>query len=288
MSKPPVKHSDLLDAIVTAFSGPVPKRRRRSGLLPGLKASRPLRVLVAEDNVTNQKLITALLRQRGHSVSMVADGALAVSRAKKQRFDIILMDVQMPGMTGLEATAAIREHERTTGRRTPIVALTASAMTGDREACLAAGMDAYVAKPLRPDDLFSPIDALCAPTDGTTAQPPAPAADGVPAVNLTTLLAGFGGNRRLVQEVVDVFLEDAPAMFARLRDAAHASDGAAIAAAAHAIKGSAGLFSQGTAYQSARHVEQLARSGEVAKAEVACSNVEADASQLMAELRHLL
>jgi len=286
----PVKHSDLLDAIVTAFSGPVPKQRRRSDLPPGQKALRPLRVLVAEDNVTNQKLITALLRQRGHRVSMVADGELAVARAKKQRFDIILMDVQMPGMSGLEATAAIRDHERTTGRRTPIVALTASAMAGDREACLAAGMDAYVAKPLRPDDLFSTIDALCSPTDGAKATPPAPAPEAqmVPMVNLKTLLAGFGGNRRLVQEVVDVFLEDAPAMLTRLRDAARANDGAAIAAAAHAIKGSAGLFSQGAAYESARRVEQLARSGELAKAEAACADIEADVSQLMAELRHLL
>ena len=130
-------------------------------------------MLVAEDNVTIQKLITALLRQRGHRVSMVADGALAVARVRKQRFDIILMDVQMPGMSGLETTAAIRKHERTTGRRTPIVALSASAMAGDREACLAAGMDAYVAKPLRPDDLFSTIDALCSPTDGAKATPPA-------------------------------------------------------------------------------------------------------------------
>jgi HPt (histidine-containing phosphotransfer) domain-containing protein len=168
-------------------------------------------------------------------------------------------------------------------------------MAGDREACLAAGMDGYVSKPLRPEELFATMDALTEPAEpGHVARPgfqgrgpeaPAPLAPST--IDLAALLAGFGGSRRLVNEVVDVFLEDAPAMLTRLRTAARTNDGAELARAAHAIKGSAGLFSQGAAYQSARHLEHLARSGDLTRVDAACADVEADMSQLMAELRHL-
>ena len=274
----PVKQSDLLDAIVTAFAGPVPHRpaRVQRAAAAGAVSTRPLNILVAEDNLTNQKLIDTLLQQRGHRVRMVSDGRQAIDVAAQETFDIILMDVQMPGVSGLEATAAIRERERTMDRHTPILALTASAMAGDREACLAAGMDGYVAKPLRPDELFSTIDSLCASSDSASQ-----------AVDLNALLAGFGGSAHLVKEVVDVFLEDAPAMLTRLRQAARVSDAHELAAAAHAIKGSAGLFSLGRAYSSARLLEQQARSGDLTAADAACADVEADVAQLLAELRVL-
>ena len=285
----PVKQSDLLDAIVTVFAGPVPELQGKAAsteLPVSPAAARCLRVLVAEDNATNQKLIKALLKQRGHRVSLVSDGQQAVDRAATQKFDIILMDVQMPLMSGLEATTEIRRRERGTGRHTPILALTASAMAGDREACMAAGMDGYVAKPLRPDELFSTIDELCGQSEAA-ARPAAPAAQPPGTVDLDALLAGFGGSRRLVNEVVDVFLEDAPVMLTRLRDAARAHNSEELAGAAHAIKGSAGLFSQGRAYESAKRLEHLAKSGDLSKADAACADVEADVSQLMAELRHL-
>jgi CheY-like chemotaxis protein len=241
-------------------------------------------VLVAEDNVTNQKLVEALLTQRGHVVTTVPNGRLAIERATKEPFDVILMDVQMPEVSGLEATTAIREHERGTGRRIPILALTASAMAGDREECLAAGMDAYVSKPLRPDELFATIDALCGcgPASTSAAAPSASRS-----VNLDTLLAGFDGNGRLVQEVVDVFMEDAPAMISRLRDAAGARDTVKLASAAHALKGAAGLFAEGRAYESARRLERLAKAGDLSAAGPALADVEADVAQLIAELRDL-
>ena len=115
-------------------------------------------MLVAEDNATNQKLVLALLKQRGHEVVVVGNGRQAVEKSAAQPFDVILMDVQMPEMGGLEATAAIRARERDAGGHVPIIALTAHAMAGDRERCLAAGMDAYVSKPLRPQELFPAID----------------------------------------------------------------------------------------------------------------------------------
>ena len=126
-----------------------------------------LRILVAEDNATNQKLVVALLRtasrHRGDRAATVRE---AVERSAGEPFDLILMDVQMPDMSGLEATAAIRERERTTGGHIPIVAMTAHAMTGDRERCLEAGMDGYVSKPLRPDALLAAVDGLVANAGG--------------------------------------------------------------------------------------------------------------------------
>jgi PAS domain S-box-containing protein len=282
----PVKQSDLLDAIVTAFAGPIPRADVPSRTGPGRQAdaaARPLNVLVAEDNLTNQKLIDALLRQRGHRVTLAANGRQALERAAAEAFDIILMDVQMPEMGGLEATAAIRARERNTGRRTPILALTASAMAGDRNRCLDAGMDAYVAKPLRVDELFGAIAALCAPRAVAAAEPDGPA----PSVDAAALLAGFNGDAKLVQDVAEVFLQDGPVMLARLRDAARHRDATALAATAHAIKGSAGLFSQGPAYQSARRLEERARAGDLSTADTLCADIEADVARLMAELRDL-
>jgi len=285
----PVKQSDLLDAIVTAFASPSgPHHVRTHATHRRHRAStRSMRVLVAEDNRTNQKLIEALLKQKGHHVSMVGNGREAAARASKRSFDVILMDVQMPEMSGLEATAAIREHEGSTGRHTPIIALTARAMAGDREEYLAAGMDGYVSKPLRPDELFSTIDALCAPRDGKKRATRARVRESSGAVDRAVLVEAFGGRPQLVKEVIDVFLEDATGMMARLRDATRAQDASEVAAAAHAIKGSAGLFSQGQAYDTARRLEQLARAGDLTTVDAACTEVEGHLSALMAELRAL-
>jgi two-component system, sensor histidine kinase and response regulator len=282
----PVKQSDLLDTIVTAFATPAssrrsrakePRRRPRNG-------KTGLRVLVAEDNATNQKLVSALLEQQGHAVTLVGNGALALERAAQEPFDVILMDVQMPEMSGIEATAAIRKQEEGTGRHLPIVALTARAMTGDREQCLAAGMDAYVAKPVKAAELFSAIDAVIAGTPPVLREASSSETTGR-SVDVSALLSGFGGRSDLASEVIDVFLADAPAMLTRLRHAAAAADASELAAAAHAIKGSAGFFSQGEAYERARALEMRARSGDASNAAAACDEIDASISRLVTELR---
>src|SRR6185295_16405865 len=199
-----------------------------------------------------------------------------------ESFDLILMDVQMPEMSGLEATAVIRSHEKDTGRHIPIIALTARAMAGDREQCFAAGMDGYVSKPVRASELFSSMDAL---TSGDVSRTGTATASG--SIDLKTLLAGFGGSGDLVKEVIDVFLTDAPVMLERLKRAAHAGDVTELGAAAHAIKGSAGLFSQGDAYEKARTLEQRARSGDGSDAQRACDELGVSVSQLMNELNAL-
>jgi signal transduction histidine kinase/DNA-binding response OmpR family regulator len=159
----PIKQSDLLDAILTVLGS----RCAQAALVPPAEpidaSSAPLHVLVVEDNLINQKLVTRMLEPHGHTVELAGNGRLALAALERQNFDLVLMDVQMPEMDGFEATAAIRARERETGRRVPIVAMTAHAMKGDRERCLAAGMDAYVAKPVAKRDLLDAIARVVPP-----------------------------------------------------------------------------------------------------------------------------
>jgi CheY-like chemotaxis protein len=121
-----------------------------------------LDILVAEDNPINQKIATAMLGKMGHRITLAANGVDTISQWTKAQFDLILMDVQMPEMDGLEATRRIRKIETTTGKHIPIIAVTANAMQGDREICLAAGMDDYIPKPIRPQLLVDTIQRLVA------------------------------------------------------------------------------------------------------------------------------
>jgi PAS domain S-box-containing protein len=157
----PVKQSDLLATVLAALDG----SRRGGSTAPAesLRAgptSRMLRVLLAEDNVINQKLGVRLLEKHGHVVVVVNNGREVIQALAREPFDLVLMDVQMPEMDGLEATAQIRQHEQAGGRRLPILAMTAHAMKGDRERCLEAGMDGYIAKPIQPRELYDAIDRV--------------------------------------------------------------------------------------------------------------------------------
>jgi CheY-like chemotaxis protein len=125
-------------------------------------ATRPLRILLAEDHAVNRRLAQRLLEKQGHTVILAEDGRQALAVLARETVDLVLMDVQMPGMDGLEATRAIREHEKAGAARIPIIALTAHAMTGDREQCLAAGMDTYITKPIQPGELQRAIQGLSA------------------------------------------------------------------------------------------------------------------------------
>jgi PAS domain S-box-containing protein len=291
----PVKHSDLLDAITNAFASTRPPRSSHDERAVGVPpAAGGLRVLVAEDNATNQKLLVELLKQRGHRIVLTSNGREAVEQFAAQPFDIVLMDIQMPVLSGLDATAAIRERERENGgRHVPILAMTAHAMAGDRERCLAAGMDAYVSKPIRADELFASIDRLAAgrPTQGgdsAAEAPPGaqPAPDRTP-LDRAALVAAFGGNEALVAEVMDVFAAEAPKLLAEVARAAADTEAAALASAAHALKGSIGLFTTGAAYQAARRLEQMGKTGSLDDIETACAALEREAARLGEELREL-
>jgi CheY-like chemotaxis protein len=158
----PIKQSELLDAILLVLDRPDIKPAQ---LAPGLSivphnAARSLRILLAEDNVVNQRLAMRLLEKRGHTVFLAGNGREALEAFDGEQFDLVLMDVQMPQMSGLEATVAIRAKESENGTHVPIVAMTAHAMKGDRERCLEAGMDGYVSKPIQAQTLFEEIEKV--------------------------------------------------------------------------------------------------------------------------------
>lgn len=185
----PFKQSELLGAILKAL-GKVAPAESVTGARPRPaqpEGQQPLRILLAEDNRVNQVLAVRLLEKRGHSVISVQDGCEAVNALASDNFDVALLDVQMPVMDGLQAAGLIRKQERESGRRhLPLIALTAHAMTGDRELCLAAGMDGYVAKPINPDELFAAIRTVLG-TPAWTPEPgplvrPAQIASGLPSV----------------------------------------------------------------------------------------------------------
>jgi CheY-like chemotaxis protein len=162
----PILPRDLRSALLRALG--VEAAEVRAGSKTAAVSSRPARILVAEDNPVNQKVLVRLLEKKGHSVALAANGREAVQCHSREKFDLIFMDVQMPEVNGYDATRLIRTRESAAGGRTPIVALTAHAMKGDREVCLAAGMDDYLAKPIIDPDLDSVICRWC----GTTAGPP--------------------------------------------------------------------------------------------------------------------
>jgi PAS domain S-box-containing protein len=163
----PVSQSELLDAILRVLgTKPWLAERPRPVTRPSArKARQSLRILLAEDNVVNQRLASRLLEKRGHTVVVTSNGREAVEALERQSFDLVMMDVQMPQVDGFEATALIRERENGTGTHLPIIAMTAHAMTGDRERCLAAGMDSYVSKPIQSKELFEVIENLVVPAE---------------------------------------------------------------------------------------------------------------------------
>jgi CheY-like chemotaxis protein len=216
---------------------------------------RPLRVLVAEDHPVNQRVAVRLLERQGHAVVAVDNGVAAIAALEREPFDVVLMDVQMPEMDGFKATATIRALEAITGRHVPIVALTAHAMDGDAERCLAAGMDGYLAKPLRPEDVSRTIVRLAS---GHAMPPPAPAADAASA------LAAVGGDRGLLAELVALFLGDSPRRLGDLRAAVESGDERAIHRGAHSLKAAVATFGGRRAQLLAAELE--ARSGDAAAA----------------------
>jgi CheY-like chemotaxis protein len=159
--------ADTVPARVNQVASPHPNKHQAESRVP----PRYNQILLVEDNVTNQKLASVLLHKRGYRVDVAANGVEALAMLEKSPYDLILMDIQMPEMNGLEATQAIRQREQQTNTHIPIIAMTASAMKGDRERCLAAGMDDYVVKPIQPDELYAAIDRVCLRANHAFARP---------------------------------------------------------------------------------------------------------------------
>jgi signal transduction histidine kinase/DNA-binding response OmpR family regulator len=186
----PIRQAELLDAICKVLNRvpktPIAALVTRHSLQ---EDKHHARILLAEDNAVNQTLAVRLLEKRGYWVKVAGNGRAALEAFENEPFDIVLMDIQMPGMDGFEATAAIREKEKLTGGHVPIIAMTAHALKGDQERCLAAGMDGYVSKPIRTSELFSTIESLLASKDSATANE----------------VAGLSGPADPLRETVPVF-----------------------------------------------------------------------------------
>jgi PAS domain S-box-containing protein len=278
----PVKHSDLLDALATVFGGSV--RRERKETSPARTPARPLRILVAEDHPVNRKLVTTLLTKRGHTVLAVDNGGAAVDAvvaAAKRPFDVVIMDVQMPVMSGFEASAAIREHERSSGEHVPIVALTAHAMQGDRERCLQAGMDGYLSKPIDVERLLATIEEFGSGAGESAASPATDAAAAAPLVfDEQTALLHTDGDRKLLKQIVKLFRADAPASFRKIERALRQRDGEALWTAAHALKGSLATIGAQAARRTAADIERHERAREIAQAQRAYTELRGQVARL--------
>jgi len=257
----PVQPSDLLDAILQTIGadGIAPLITRHSLR----EQRRRLNVLLVEDNKVNQTLALRLLEKLGHVTHVANNGVEALEACASARFDVILMDVQMPEMGGFEATAHLRERERERGEYTPIIAMTAHAMSGDRERCLAAGMDDYIAKPIQPAALAAALaDMAGANTPGDPQENALPSApDEGPAFNVDTVLANLGDDWELLAQLAQLYLEDEDHMRGQITAAQRSDDLQALHAAAHAVKGAVANFSADAAIRAANLVESYCRAG---------------------------
>ncbi|MGH9669335.1 MAG: response regulator [Terriglobales bacterium] len=277
----PVKQSDLMDAILTAFGEREPLRPVK--LRAPRRAGRRLHILVAEDNAVNQRLVRRLLEKQGHRVAVASNGREAVAEARRHRFDLILMDVQMPEMGGFEATAAIREREQNTGNRVPIVAMTAHARPEDRERCLRAGMDAYVPKPIRTEELMQAVEGVASASAAEKGEKEA--ASGV--LDEAALLAGVSGDKKLLLELVKLFLNDRSKLLAQIRNAVRRRDAARLQTSAHALKGSVGNFAARSAYEAARKLETMGREGDLTAVGAAYAALEDEVARITQALTAL-
>jgi two-component system sensor histidine kinase/response regulator len=229
-----------------------------------------LRILVAEDNLINRALAVAILEKRGHSLVLAKDGREAVAAARGEAFDLILMDVQMPHMDGFEATRLIRQSEEGSGRHTPIAAMTARAMDGDRERCLACGMDDYISKPLQKPDLVNLIERLCGQHPVAAAEPiadPVPAhADGdllsAPLIfPRAILLDQLDDDEALLGQMLALFAENTPPLLDEISGAVSRRDRRGLASSAHKLLSSVGAFGAVRARELALRLEELGGNG---------------------------
>ncbi|MFN0021879.1 MAG: response regulator [Pirellulaceae bacterium] len=272
----PVKQSDLRNAIVRVLS------TREQSIDPAVAASPPvaesrrsLRILLAEDGLVNQRVAREFLEKRGHEVVVVSNGRDAVEAALRDAFDLVLMDVQMPDMDGFEATQAIRQHELSTGRHIPIVAMTAHALKGDRERCLNAGMDDYLTKPIQPALLFEVIEGRKhSPQDSFETPPSQPAMDWKAAVNLV------GGSEEMLRELLAIFFQESGAHLLSLRSALQQQNMFEVRRMAHTIKGAAAYFAAPSTVAAASRLEAMGKAGDLSGADEAYSILQREIDRL--------
>ena len=287
----PLTQTEVFDGVIAALgqgeaaaaADAVPARAASPGATPRPRRRTALHVLLAEDNLVNQRVVVRVLERQGHRITVAENGRIALDALDTTAFDCVLMDVQMPEMDGLEATAAIRAREaevaagtrpavgsfdpgRDHGGRIPIIALTAHATTGYRERCLAAGMDDYLSKPIKPETLLASLDALISRGDGSGAT--------AAMIDLDLALGRLDGNRELLAELAQLFVEDYPGKLANLKASLGMGDGQRGARLAHGLKGGLATLGATTLQEIAGRLESLLDDGQLAEGAVLADELE--------------
>jgi CheY-like chemotaxis protein len=285
----PVKQSELLEAILLAFGAPSGASSQPLVTRHSLREERrKLRILLAEDNPVNQALVMRLLEKRGHAVEVVANGRKALEaleRASTAHFDLILMDMLMPEMDGEECVARIRAKENGSASRIPIIALTAHAMEGDRERILAMGVDGYLPKPVRAQQLLETIEELLQiPAGPVASQPPDNHQEIV--LDRHQVLARFEGDKLLLGNLIGAFFNDCPILVAGARDAAERQDEVEFQRVTQVLKNHLALFSARAACEAAESAE-LAGPQSLEQAGEALARLEEELERLLPALANL-
>ncbi len=302
----PVKPEHLVRSLTKAVSGCVAGMSSATfaTVTPEPGAGAPLKILVAEDTPVNQQVVTHMLQRGGHVVMMVDNGQQAVEAMDRERFDLVLMDLQMPQMGGEEATGLIRQHERESGEHTPIIALTAHALTGDRERCLKAGMDGYISKPFQMADLQAAIREHCPQNAGDVTTELSSTEVGKVGIEADEavqvddraddvfdreqVMEYFGANADLLREVVTIFTQEYPEMISALAEAIEGGEAGEVAAAAHKLHGSLVYFYPVSAAAQVKELEERAEAGDLEHAEAAESGVRAEVERLVEDLQRFV
>jgi two-component system, sensor histidine kinase and response regulator len=290
----PIAPSTLLDAILGVLAAPCTEPSTSRVPTRSLPETRPrLRILLAEDNETNQKVAVKLLHKHGHTVTIARNGTEAVSAVENGVFDLILMDMHMPDMGGMEATACIREKERGTSHHLPIIALTARAMRGDKEKCIEAGMDGYISKPIDVEVFYRTIYSLISNPAGGAADPDCGASSKHSDVDnevldREALLASVEGDLEFLHDLVNGFLDYSPNLLSKIDGAYKEGDDRELEGAAHTLKGAVGSFRAGAAFQAALRLEKVAGDGNLVEAPEAISSLKQELKRLEPALTELL
>ena len=270
---------------------------------PEIPETRPLNILLAEDSVVNQRLAVGILNNHGHHVTVAQNGREAIDMLSRQVFDLVLMDVQMPEMDGLEATETVRAREKQTGNHIPIIGMTAHVMKGDRDRCFEAGMDDYVPKPVQARKLLTAIGTAAAGPAAETeanrpaeadsaksdpcAQPPdrsKPPAETIGPVDWQHARQALMGNEKLLRNVTSTFLDEIPGMMDDIRGTIETNDHTGLRRAAHTLKGSLGYFGAQAAFELAYRLENMALEGDSSGATETLAALQREMDQVRPEL----
>jgi signal transduction histidine kinase/DNA-binding response OmpR family regulator/HPt (histidine-containing phosphotransfer) domain-containing protein len=279
----PINAEDLLSAVgralakgshpfveVPAATAPAPTR---SAL-----AVKAMKILLAEDNIVNQRVAAGLLTRRGHTVTIANNGVETLAALEREPFDLVLMDVQMPEMGGLEATAVIRERERGTGRHIRIVAMTAHAINGDRERCIAAGMDGYLSKPI--DRAMLDVVVEQEADDALACVAPV-AKTSTAIIDKDAFMERLGGDEELRDDVIRAFIDDCPRRLAAIKAAVDRRDPELIRTTAHALKGAAGNLAATGLFEAAAILERVGAESRMSAAEPAWRRLSSEAAEVL-------